>query len=68
MIVLLTKSIDAKAAVTESRFSELATPPTMTGVAQSSIPDYIAQAQAAVKKYYPQYEEYFKGIFRDITK
>ena len=63
LLALFTKSIEAKAAITESRFSELATLPTMTGVAQSSIPDYIAQAQAAVKKYYPQYEEYFDPIF-----
>lgn len=66
LLALLTKSIDAKAAITESRFSELATPPTMMGVAQSSIPDYIAQAKAAVKKYYPQYENYFNSIFEEL--
>jgi hypothetical protein len=31
-----------------------------------STPDYIAQAKAGVKKYYPEYEEYFKGIIKDI--
>ena len=36
------------------------------GVAQSSIPDYIAQAKAAVKKYYPQYENYFNSIFEEL--
>ena len=68
LLALLIKSIDAKAAVTESRFSELATLPATTGVAQSSTPDYIAQAQAGVKKYYPQYENFFKGIFSSINK
>ena len=33
---------------------------------QQSTPDYISQAEAGVKKYYPQYEEYFKGIFKEI--
>ena len=68
LLALLTKSIDAKAVVTESRFSELATLPATTGVAQSSTPDYIAQAQAGLKKYYPQYEDFFKGIFSSIDK
>ena len=30
------------------------------------MPDYISQAEAGVKKYYPQYEEYFKGIIKEI--
>ena len=33
---------------------------------QQSAPDYISQAEAGVKKYYPQYEEYFKGIIKEI--
>ena len=33
---------------------------------QHSAPDYISQAEAGVKKYYPQYEEYFKGIIKEI--
>ena len=35
---------------------------------QQSTPDYISQAKIAVKKYYPQYEEYFKPIFTDLDK
>ena len=30
------------------------------------MPDYISQAEAGVKKYYPEYEEYFKGIIKEI--
>ena len=37
--------------------------PMTENVEQSSIPNYINQAQAAVRKYYPQYEEYFNKIF-----
>ena len=33
-----------------------------------STPDYIAQAQTGLKKYYPQYEDFFKGIFSSINK
>ena len=32
------------------------------------MPDYISQAQTAVKKYYPEYEEYFKPIFTRTYK
>ncbi len=32
------------------------------------MPDYISQAKVAVKKYYPQYEEYFKPIFEVINE
>ena len=46
-------SVEAKAYVTEIN-------------QQSNVPDYISQAQTAVKKYYPEYEEYFKGIIKDI--
>ena len=48
-------SVEAKAYVTEIN-------------QQSNVPDYISQAQVAVKKYYPQYEEYFKPIFDQISK
>lgn len=40
--------------------------PMTENVEQSSIPNYINQAQAAVRKYYPQYEEYFKDIINKI--
>jgi hypothetical protein len=33
---------------------------------QRSTPDYYSIAEAGVKKYYPEYEEYFKGIIKDI--
>ena len=48
-------SVEAKAYVTEIN-------------QQSNVPDYIRQAKVAVKKYYPQYEEYFKPIFDQISK
>ena len=48
-------SVEAKAYVTEIN-------------QQSNVPDYISQAKVAVKKYYPQYEEYFKPIFDQISK
>ncbi len=32
------------------------------------MPDYISQAQTAVKKYYPEYEEYYKPIFTRTYK
>jgi hypothetical protein len=35
---------------------------------QQSTPDYISIAEDGVKKYYPEYEEYFKGIFSSINK
>jgi hypothetical protein len=35
-------------------------------IEQASVPNYIAQAEAGVKKYYPQYVEYFKPIFTEI--
>ena len=37
--------------------------PRTQNVEQTNVPDYISQAKAAVKKYYPQYEEYFNKIF-----
>ena len=40
--------------------------PMPQSITQSTTPDYIAQAKAGVKKYYPEYEEYFKGIIKDI--
>ncbi len=40
--------------------------PRTQNVEQTNVPDYISQAEAGVKKYYPQYEEYFKGIFKEI--
>ena len=42
--------------------------PITENVEQTNIPNYIDQAQKAVKKYYPQYEEYFKTIFKEINK
>ena len=40
--------------------------PMTQSITKTSTPDYIAQAQAGLKKYYPQYEEYFKPIFTEI--
>ena len=37
-------------------------------IEQASVPNYIAQAEAGVKKYYPQYVEYFKPIFTRTYK
>ena len=37
--------------------------PRTQNVEQTNVPDYISQAQTAVKQYYPQYEEYFNKIF-----
>ena len=42
--------------------------PMTENVEQASVPNYINQAQTWVKKYYPQYEEYFKNIFNNIEK
>ena len=42
--------------------------PRTQNVEQTNVPDYISQAEAGVKKYYPQYEEYFKDIFSEIKK
>ena len=67
LLALLTKSIDAKAVVTESRFSELATLPATTGVAQNTTRDYINIAKLWVKKYFPEYESYFNDIFLEIS-
>ena len=33
---------------------------------QQSTPDYYSIAEDGVKKYYPEHEEYFKGIIKDI--
>lgn len=46
-------SVEAKAYVTEIN-------------QQSNTPDYYSIAEAGVKKYYPEYEEYFKGIIKQI--
>ena len=46
-------SVEAKAYVTEIN-------------QQSNTPDYYSIAEAGVKKYYPEYEEYFKGIIKEI--
>jgi hypothetical protein len=35
-------------------------------VEQASVPNYIGQAEAGVKKFYPQYVDYFKPIFTEI--
>lgn len=40
--------------------------PMTENVEQNSVPNYVNQAQIAVKKYYPQYEEYFKDIINKI--
>jgi hypothetical protein len=40
--------------------------PRTQNVEQTNVPDYISQAEVGVKKYYPQYEEYFKGIIKEI--
>ena len=42
--------------------------PRTQNVEQTNVPDYISQAKVAVKKYYPQYDEYFKPIFDQISK
>lgn len=46
-------SVEAKAYVTEIN-------------QQSNTHDYYSIAEAGVKKYYPQYEEYFKGIIKGV--
>lgn len=40
--------------------------PRTQNVEQTNVPDYISQAEAGVKKYYPEYEEYFKEIIKII--
>ena len=42
--------------------------PMTENIEQASVPNYIAQAEAGVKKYYPQYVEYFKPIFTRTYK
>ena len=42
--------------------------PMTENIEQASVPNYIAQAEAGVKKYYPQFEEYFKPIFTRTYK
>ena len=42
--------------------------PMIENVEQSSLPNYINQAENWVKKYYPQQEEYFKPIFTRTYK
>jgi hypothetical protein len=49
-----------------SSYSLLYQSPRTQNVEQTNVPDYISQAEVGVKKYYPQYEEYFKGIIKEI--
>lgn len=42
--------------------------PITENVEQATVPNYINQAQNWVKKYYPQYEEYFNAIFTRTYK
>ena len=42
--------------------------PMTENIEQASVPNYIAQAEAGVKKFYPQYVEYFKPIFTRTYK
>ena len=41
--------------------------PMTENVEQTSVPNYINQAKNWVRKYYPQYEEYFNQIFTKIS-
>ena len=40
--------------------------PMTENVEQTTVPNYINQAQNWVKKYYPKYEEYFRPIFKEL--
>ena len=40
--------------------------PMTENIEQSSVPDYYNKALNWVRKYYPEYEEYFKGIIKQI--
>lgn len=42
--------------------------PMVENIEQQSTPDYISQAEAWVKKYYPQYADYFKATLGTISK
>ena len=50
-----------------TKANEVLSPMTQS-IMQSSTPDYIAQAKAGVKKYYPEYESHFKNIFLEIKR
>ncbi len=41
--------------------------PIVENVEQQTTPDYFSQAEAGVKKYYPQYADYFKAILETIS-
>ena len=47
--------------------TEKATSPMVENIEQQSTPDYINQAEAWVKKYYPQYAEYLKTTLEVIS-
>jgi hypothetical protein len=42
--------------------------PMTENIEQATVPNYINQAQNWVKKYYPQYEEYFRPIFKELNE
>ena len=48
--------------------SERSASPMVENIEQQSTPDYISQAEAWVKKYYPQYADYFKATLGTISK
>ena len=48
--------------------ANVAISPMTEDIEQTSVPNYIAQAEAGVKKYYPQYVDYFKPIFTRTYK
>ena len=47
--------------------TDKAASPMIENVEQQSTPDYISQAEAWVKKYYPQYADYFKPAIEIIN-
>ena len=48
--------------------TDKAASPMVENVEQQSTPDYIGQAEAWLKKYYPQYANYFKTTLETISK
>ena len=40
--------------------------PMTENIEQTSTPDYINKAEASIRKYYPQYEEYLKELTKRI--
>ena len=56
----------AKAKVAEISFNCSASP-IVENVEQQTTPDYMSQVEAGVKKYYPQYAEYFKTTIELIN-